>query len=462
MMGWLGICAWLLGASGTARAEEPVFVPDFTPEKPEDFAVSSSLQAAVTERLAEADVLVLTGDMVAPKLGGNRVERCAERLPCPSNLLPDLPTRIAVVARVEHDEHGTLVGHVYLFQTAVTEPVDSMYIPIAPGDEAVFSGQVASAVRALIAQLGPPEPEMVAQALALAGKAAPPPAPWRRQALRRLAAPHRGPRHDPRGHGRLPRHLYGSIGAFRKSGLDPRDWLYRAMPHAGRLAFEVRGGLGLGDIDRVGDVRVEQIDGEQTSSWYQEGPAPSRNVRGALFVGYAPATMIDLGVLVGLQYGNRTLTTQALRVSPTETTGGERTVLNPDTAPDEYLLDALNLYLQPRVRLYVVPLGPAKPYVVTGADLRFFDRYQIDQPANLVYPSPPGGLIPGWLGGGGMMIDPGPIVGFFAEGTYVRHFGPLSAVRSDSFGDPWTHAERKLPATDGITVSVTGGVQFRL
>src|SRR4029079_9441656 len=103
----------------------------------------------------------------------------------------------------------------------------------------------------------------------------------------------------------------------------------------------------------------------QINSWYEEGPVPARRVRGDLFVGYAPATMFDFGLLVGIQYGHRGLSTGVEVVDPTGSFVSEQV----DDLAD---IQAISFYLQPRVRLYMVPLGPAKPFVFTGADLRIF------------------------------------------------------------------------------------------
>jgi hypothetical protein len=178
-------------------------------------------------------------------------------------------------------------------------------------------------------------------------------------------------------------------------------------------------------------------------------------VRGDGFVGFAPATMIDVGVLAGVQYGRRVLSTGVVAVGP----DGEVVDVQVTDSKD---ISAINFYLQPRVRGYLVPLGPAKPFLFTGADIRIFDGYHIDQSGGRVFPAPEGGVIPGWVGGGGLMIDPGPIVGLFAEGMYIRHFGELSAPRTYNDGAPWPHDYQKLGLTSGITVGVTGGVQFRL
>ncbi|MEQ1501533.1 MAG: hypothetical protein ABMB14_04845 [Myxococcota bacterium] len=477
MVGWL--------VAAVSHAAEPVFVPDFTPATGEEFAIAVMLQGMVVDQLLKDGDVVLTNDVVAPILGADKLAACANRPECPGDLLPQLPSRVAIVGKVERVGAGTLVGNVYLYEVGQSNPVDSLYVPIAPGNEHIFAADVSKATQTLLARLGPsPDDVLLAAARLIAGQPAasatpapvvssqapgaalPAPAPSvtgeppvaAPKPFHRYdgSTPHTGDLDEILGQtGVMRRHLVGSEGAFRKAGLDPRDWVYRTMPHAGRVTFEIRAGVGLGDVDRDADVRIELQSDTQTNAWYQEGPVPNRRVRGDLYVGYAPATMVDIGVLGGLQYGHRTLTTG---IEWIDADGA----LIEEQVFDAKDIQAVQLYLQPRVRAYLVPLGPVKPFLFTGADLRIFDGYHIDQPAGRAYPAPGGGVMPGWVGGGGMMIDPGPIVGLFAEGMYIRHFGALSEPRQYTDQGAWPHAVDPLGLTSGITVGVTGGVQFRL
>ena len=95
---------------------------------------------------------------------------------------------------------------------------------------------------------------------------------------------------------------------------------------------------------------------------------------------------------------------------------------------------------------------------MVAGDLRVFDKYKITS-TTIQYPEPEAGVIPGVTAGGGLLVDPGPIVGFFLEGNYTRHFG-LRAAAAET-GDFW---EERPPAPNGsmATVAVVGGVQFRL
>lgn len=456
-----------------AQGAEPVFVPDFTPGTPNEFALTVMLQGLVTDQLLKDGHVVLTSQAVGPVTGIPQVENCAARDGCPADVLPKIPTRIAIVVQV-NKVGETLVGNVELYEAAYGDPTSVMYLPIAPGNEQMFAQSVSGATNDLLAKLGPtPDDLILAASRLIAGQTvAGPPAPAPTAVAPAPVAtgpatpvprqrydgstPHTGDLGPIlEGTGITERHLLGAEGAFRKSGLDPRDWVYKATPHAGRLIFEVRAGIAMGDVDRSAQLRVESFEGDQTNSWYQEGPIAGRRVRGDGFIGFAPATMVDFGVLAGVQYGQRALSTGVVLVDA----AGEVTDVQ---VSDNKNISAINFYLQPRVRAYLVPLGPAKPFLFTGADIRVFDGYHIDQSGGRVFPAPEGGVIPGWVGGGGMMIDPGPIVGIFAEGMYIRHFGELAAPRTYNDGEPWPHDYQPLGITSAVTVGVTGGVQFRL
>jgi hypothetical protein len=277
------------------------------------------------------------------------------------------------------------------------------------------------------------------------------------------STPHEGPL-EPilEGTGIHKRHMYGLEQNFRKSGLDPRDWLFRSMSHSGRFTAEIRAGLGIGDTDRWAAMRVvSREDGSQNAT-YLESPSPARRPRGSIYVGYAPAAMIDIGAMVGLQWGSRRTSTGVFQ------TDANGDLLREPSISEEQDVQAVQLVLQPRVRGYLVPMGPAKPFLFTGAEFRVFNDYLVDQPPNLIYLPPPGGMVPGWVGGGGLLIDPSPIVGLFAEGAITTHFGSRAGVTSPDPAtgvSPWD-AERyplpQPPAFAKYTVTVTGGVQFRL
>jgi hypothetical protein len=471
-------CLAALTLAADAVAAEPLLVPEFTPASPDEFAIAGMLGLQLQDRLLADGHIVLTEAVVQPVVGP-ALQSCAARAGCPSDVLPRLPARLAVVVLVGRDESGGLIGYARLFVGSDPRPTQALDLPILPGQESLFVDQVAAAVQQILAVAGPsPDAVLMAAARLISGeplapvapapvpRAPPPPRVVLREEVadgeERAGVDERPPKgtRDERpltaileGTDVAPRTIVGAEESLRKSGEDPRDWMFHKTPHGGRLIIDVQAGLGIGDTERAADLRATvDVDGVQTESWYQEGPYYARRPRGGLFVGYAPSAWVDFGLFAGMQYGNRVLTTGNARALAD---GSYQVTTN---APQS--LQAVQFTLQPRVRGYVVPTGPAKPYVFTGPEFRIFDSYKLEQPPNgPLYPIPPGGVVSGWTGGGGLMIDPGPIVGFFAEGTYTRTFGLRAGPAQNGL---WSQPLPPPPLPTFTTLAVVGGVQFRI
>jgi len=474
-------CLW----SGLALAVEPaepapllvelqevVLVPDFTPGTTSEFSLAFLLQERVIESLSSAGNLVLTGEIVESTVGP--LIACADVPSCPVNELRKLPARLALVVRVSRKE-GAVSAEYRIFDRASGEVKDSGSLPIPPGQEQDAVSKLVTAVEAQTEELGPIHSESVTSAQTMITE-------WERSKLpfeSPVTLPVEPPKDPPKEEppelppedppakppelelvsdlekrlteaGLQPRHIVGARKSFNKTKLPPRKWFFRNTPHAGRLIIEVRGGIGLGDVDRAADVRAYGAlnDGVWTQSgdWFQEGPRKNLRVRGGIYLGYAPTTYFDVGTVIGVQYGQKTLTTAYYDGN----TSGE---ISTD------VVSAVQLYAQPQVRFTIVPLGAVKPYLYVGADLRIFDGYKIVDPPDVDYPEPPFGFVPGPMGGGGICFDPSPIVGICFDGAYTRHFG----IRADAAqaGDMPPDAPEAPRGTFG-TVGVTGGVQFRL
>lgn len=464
------LVALLVCAPARAQAAEPIWVPDFTPGAPAEFALAFMLQERVIETLGGRGHAAIGGDAASPVLGP--VRTCADMDGCPGAQLPRLPARWAIVVRVERGE-GTLNGVVTVYERNGAAPVDRSTIPIIDGKEQIFAEAVADMIDRAVGDLGAADPAEVAEARSLiAGDWTPPDRKVDGEPTGPKKPPPRDPvdppdpevnhpaepkvpKPPPKGEAHLTieqklekaglssRHLVGCKASFGEWDGPPLEWLFKQTPHAGRFTVEVRGGFGIGDVDRRADSRV-YLDGS-AEDWFQEGPGVSQRPRGALYLGYAPATWIDLGAELGLQYGHRSLSTGIIQDGAT----GE--VLNAE-------VQAVQAWARPQVRFYVVPLGLVKPFVYLGADIRAFDQYKIT-PGSVTFPAPPGGVIPGAGAGGGLMLDPGPIVGFFVEGGYTRHFGTRAGPAQS--GDRPADAPPG-PAGSLATTQITGGVQFRL
>jgi hypothetical protein len=455
MMGLLHI----MWAYSAAWAGTSVLLPEFTPLDPEEFTMSVMLEGMVADELEAAGHTVLRQQEAEVLVGTEALSQCGLAPLCPIAVLPALPVERALVVSIDRRD-GRLLGRGKVYEQGFEEPVAAREVEVVPGAEQGFARQMVQMLEseptAVVAVVG--AAPLVETSSAPSSVTITPPtsvvvqreeAKWEKRVEQRSSQPS-GRLPD----GVAPRHLKGSEGHFQKSGLDARDWIYRAMPHAGRFTMELRGGMGIGDVDRFADVRVVRRSGAQVDQWFREGPTSAKRVRGSVFIGYAAATWIDFGVLGGVQYSERDVTSGVVREQAEQT--GERTTQEVDR---ETGIQAVLGYVQPRVRTYLVPVGPAKPFVFVGADFRMFDLYKLEQPNGAVYPVPPGGLVPGVALGGGLMIDPGPIVGMFVEGGLTLHQGERSAAITSS---DWSHPVRTALPADESTRHVVGGFQFRL
>ena len=432
----------LLAVLGTALAGPTVFLPQVTPSTADDFTDSVLLEDLVHDRLVADGYAVLRHADAEARVGSEAIARCAENTACPSAILAALPVELALVLSLGDQ------GITRRAQFAVY--VQGIDTPVLSGNKEASEASQALAVEAFSHAVGEVTRNMTLQpGVGSASESVQDAEPSVTPSLRASNTPTRPTGKLPEGV--APRHLVGSKRHFEKLGIDARDWMYKAMPHAGRFIMELRGGVGAGDVDRAADVRVIVQNGGQVLEWYQEGPSEARRARGEIFVGYAPSTWLDVGLIAGLQYGERDLTSGVVR--------------NADSAvPDQSVsaspdIQAVQALVAPRLRFYPVPVGPAKPFVYVGAEFRMFDEYNLQQPVVVTYPTPPGGVVPGLTGGAGLMIDPGPIVGFFFEWGYTHHLGERSKGISTG---PWDYRVREPSAFAGATSHFIGGVQFRL
>ena len=483
--------AGLIFTSTPALAGEPLLVPDFTAANISDLAPTYGLQERVLEGLSAAGFVVLTSSVVDHALEPGRLDDCAARPTCPVDVLPDLPARVAVVASVRQLDTGELEVAVSLYEQADASPVDEQTILVQPGDEGSFARELAFLVQDLFDLIGPGRASDILDAARLidgweqSRKPAPPPEPEPEPEPRPQPRPEpedddqfedlddpvesfddepledldedQGGDEDPSGRTttaellegtHIPlRHVRGVEDRLHDSSLTPRDWYIHATPHGGRVIVELHGGAGIGDTDRHADMRVSlDADNVVLSQWYQEGPTAQTRARGGGAIGYAPNAWVDIMVGGGIQYGEKTLTTGFTKEGGEERSG---------EAP---AASAIQGYVQFYLRVYVVPVGPAKPYLKVGGGVTLFDGYFIDQ-SQVAYPDIPGGWTAGAMGGAGLLFDLSTLFGIYADGAYTRHFGARADVTTA--GDAPSGAPAAPEGTRG-TIAITGGLQIRI
>lgn len=451
MRTFLALAGFVLFAPSAARAGEPVVLPDFTPASTSDFSLAALLHQATASRLSRSGHVVLDGPIVEPVVGS--MVGCADDPGCPQPQLAKLPARFAVVVGIRR-VNNQIFADIELYERTSSAAIERRTVEVVDSKEDELGREIADLIQELAQVMGPADgsqlvaaARLIAQAEAADEAPPEPPKPARERPVKpEPLSPQARIEQALDETDFTERHLVGVRDHFLDSGLDIRDWIYEYTPHAGRTIIEVRAGYGIGDTDRIAYVRTE-VDGGDQRRWFREGPTQGERVRGELFVGYAPSAWVDVGALLGLQYGERVL-------DSAWTAPGE------DGGQGLDRVQAVQFHLQPRVRLYPVRTGPFKPYIFGGVDLRFFDQWRIRPVEQIEYSQPPGGFAAGPSGGLGFLVDPSPLVGLFLEGSALTHLTQRgnhvefpSTNRPDGF---------QAPLGAGYLVVISGGVQFRL
>ena len=443
----------LLAATPAAAAD--VLLPDFTPATMDDFEVADQVGQLARMALEDHGLDVIAGDDLA-ELVGSDADTCADDRGCPMNLWDRVTARLAVVGRVQR------VGELLQVRIQIFNAGSS--IPRRTYDERLPSSEVGDLMLRVADGIAPPAqaegPEVSRPSSGIVEEHY---APIRSPDQVREADSGRSSRKEPdldaperkaperKATDRAPvesvdpelqaLHLPAyALRRYRDSGLSTEDWLEQARVRTPSVFLELHGGAVLGDLDRRYDTRVGLYDEQgdafsDRNSYSYHTFLNGRGFQGGAAVGYQPAWWIDASILGGVQLGHKELTT-----------GWEtwRANGNPD-GTDEYLdgdkvvydpVSAVLGMLEPRVRLYPLALGPLKPYVLVGFNLRFYDAYSVPDQTFVSYPEAGGGIGLGPTLGGGLALDaPKGTVGFIEV--------------------PWTY----VVSPSGPQISDTGGLQ---
>lgn len=205
------------------------------------------------------------------------------------------------------------------------------------------------------------------------------------------------------------------------SNLMPDEWVKQRRIRAGNVLVEIHTGLALGDVNRSFDTRVGfREDGETVFDIYEYetfSPGTGSMLGGA--IGYAPLWWLELGLYGGVILAQKDLSTGW------EQQREDGSMRDADETDYDPVL-AVSGHVEPRLRFFMVPAGPVKPYVLTGAYFRWFDPFYTDDLNTVKYSDLPGGVHYGVTAGGGLAFDSAGPVGVFFEvpWTYVFNQEP--------------------------------------
>jgi opacity protein-like surface antigen len=243
-------------------------------------------------------------------------------------------------------------------------------------------------------------------------------------------------------------------GALQRSHQDLDSWLQKMRPHRNNGHIEVFGGMPYGDTVRSYDVRValdaaslEQI-GLSERDIYTEGVGYEFGAA----IGFTPSPWMDLSALFSLMGGTKELTTGWATI--------DGNIVQDSDVFKHNSTRSLSAIVEPRMRLYLLPVSWMKIYGLGGITVRFADAYTVPDLNVVDYPDRPSWTMVGWMVGGGLMFDPHERLGIYVETPWVHWFQP---------GDSYSIESGVLPPILPGSVEKTGwvlrgtaGVQFRL
>ena len=207
---------------------------------------------------------------------------------------------------------------------------------------------------------------------------------------------------------------------YDNSPLTPKDWLAEQRVRTHNLIVNFSSGVAFGDVTRRYDIRVGYYQDKNTLIKYGQYEYDTfhydSGFQATIGIGFAPAWWLEMALHGGVMLGSKELST-----------GWEQRHV--DNISEVLMEDELAqipvtaavAQIEPILRWYMVPTGPVKPYVLTGASIRIFDGYQVPDLENVDYPDRPGGVHIGAMAGGGIAFDSLSPVSVFAEIPYIYY-----------------------------------------
>ena len=382
-------------------------VPPFTPGSVSDFGPSERLAEETMSALASANIAFIPPSEVTRR-GGEMVTTCADSPDCPAHIFEVFPSASLVLVGTTTWNEGRLDSEVRFYLRGDPSPIEIIQGEFRPEDSAMFGAEVAS-IADEIQSFGPQvdlTPTPVAQEPDTTERQQGSGTPSRDRLGDQKV--YREPDEDrvesapllmPRAWHGLPQR---SQTRFVLSQQDWPEWRRKRSLRTGRFEISAWGGMGFGDVSRQYDIRVAL--NEPTPNNFQETGryghhdfiVDSGFVAG-FGVSFAPAWWFDLGLIGSFQAGQKHLST-----GWEQYLDGER--VDYDIRNHDPAFAGIGI-LEPRIRLFLVPLGPVKPYVAGGAAFRILDGYQVPDLDDVAYPDLPSVIDLMVVAGGGLAID---------------------------------------------------------
>ena len=203
---------------------------------------------------------------------------------------------------------------------------------------------------------------------------------------------------------------------YLNSPFEVSEWLKVQRIRANNVLVEIHLGVSFGDVVRRYDTRIGLTPQLQTygiyeyDSWISGGPGV--NMGGS--IGYAPTWWLETSIYGGVVLYQKELST-GWEVQSGDAPG---VVLEDDEVNYDPTTSAVG-HIEPRIRLFMAPSGPVKPYLLGSAFIRIFDGYNPPNLEAVEYSPRPGGVHIGATGGFGLAFDSYSPVGVFLEIPYT-------------------------------------------
>jgi hypothetical protein len=241
---------------------------------------------------------------------------------------------------------------------------------------------------------------------------------------------------------------------YYDSNLMPDEWLRTRRVRAKNVSLEMHAGLALLDVARSYDTRIGyKPDATSVFDIYEYDtffPGYGAMLGGA--IAHAFTWWLEIGIYGGVIIAPKKLSTGW------EMQDSDGTVLQSDDF--QQTVTSISGHIEPlKTRIYMLPSGPIKPYVMVAPYLRLYDEYIVPDAPTVDYGNQPGGLHYGVTTGGGLAFDSTGPVGVFLElpWTYVFNQTPYDRMTDPAYSNVQIEQFIKdTPERPGYTKQVMG------